>query len=1305
MHGMRNACFALFLLIAFLAFAGNALSANYVLDVNATGDNFEVGTADWNIFFQQNKGGTIYGVWDLNTDSKTDISSGDRTWPQRSSDSWSWTSSSSTWRADVNDTAAILNIDEQLQSRVKVHTYGALTNNALYDLNFNKTTTIYPTIGGIRAAVHMEFTDTNSGATNYGQFSHFVVGKSTGMVGYADNNTGNPAGSDWWHSIQRTDLNSDYDKNSVIASGYAKRAADSSFYNKKWDPDSQYIWTTTGNSGWNDSSGFSPQFQAGEMDYVNYMLYFSNTGELGAVNWGLQALPDENKIDYIMLDYRNPDNLFMSKGTTQGFDYNTAAYLLTADNNKVDFNICTNGIYNDHNNWDTNRYYPAFQINNYLAPTAPAMKINGVLKTAGVDYVSDVNDLGNYAVVVWLGALTGNDENAQFTIAQDLNAPAVTITSPSVGSSTAANSMNVKYWGIDVNSGIKKYYVQMDNLGWIDNNVNITRTFFGLAPGSHTAYVIAQDNADNNSTTATVTFTLTTVSPTIRHLDVNATGANFEVGTSDFNMFFNQYEGGCLSTIVDLNRDSAKKNLSSGSGSTVFDNWQISDGIVTRSESDDNGAALTLNEDLNSRVKITASGALTRWGPAGQSISGTSGQIYDLNYVKTTTIYPVIGGFRAAVHMEFTDTNSAATNSTFMIHRTQTPAGILYTYQDNNATGIFPSGDPSWWHARQRYDLNSDFDANTLLITGYPPQSSQTFWDGRWAPTDFATNWGTEGNVGWIDWDLASEFDAGEMDYLNYLLVLSDTKQFGQVMYPIQSAPDENLVDYYMLDYRNPDNLFMATGTSQGFDYNTGAYKVTASGNRVDFNISTNGIYNDHNNWDTNRYSPAFEIASYTASTRPLMRLNNVDLNEGIDFVADVNTVGQYAVVVWLGSLTADDQNAQLQIDDNFSAPIVSITSPANGSTTTSSSVTITYSAAGSTSGIDKYYVKKDSEDWVDNALNLTYTFGSLSNGAHIFYARAHDVSDENSNDASVAVTVAVLQNSGATGSVPESEEVIPPINRGGGGGTAPEPEIIKAERVLSIETSGSFAAEVGIPIRSLDEGAGAERKRLATGDDLSFKRSLVVEALWGENTIVKHSNSITLTAVNLSGEALHGVEIVEEIPKEVAKSAKTIVSGTPFHVVEEDPIIRFTLGDIPAGGEKSVTYDFNRSAVEGSITPAKFGRMRAPVALVGLDAGDACMGVFCNDYDACTADYCKEGKCVYDVLRDGTLCGAGFRCMGGKCIEAGVQATASAVAGTGEGTDAAGLQQIAVVVAAAIIVLGAAAILAFRRGKERQRK
>ncbi|MFH1225298.1 MAG: hypothetical protein V1676_05865 [Candidatus Diapherotrites archaeon] len=989
-----SAVFALFSLALLLAFAGNVFSANYVLDVNQTGDNFEVGTKDFNLFFEQYYGGGITKAVDLNRDGagKADfVTSAVGSWSVTyySLDPWVGIRDGLGGRLTDDDNGAQLWKAEGLDSRVQMKVTGALIDwdfsppGPKYDLNFAKTNTIYPVPGGIKIAVHLELTDTNSVATTYGRFSNCAGNPST-WIAYTDNNLSDPAGSEWWRARQRTTLGATSDANTVVVIGYAKRAADSKFYNKKFDPDSAGNWSAGGWYSWTDSA-LTEQFDAGETDYINYVIYIASTTELGRVQASPQEIPDENMIDYIMLDYRNPDNLFMNKGTTQGFDFNTGAYLITTDSNRVDFNMCTNGVMNDQNTWDTNRYYPAFQISDYNASTVPVMKVNGAAKTMGVDYVSDVNTTGKYAVVVWLGALTGNDENAQFTIATDLTAPTVSISSPSGGSSTAANSMNIVYSGSDANSAIKKYYVQMDSLGWVDNGMNITRKFFGLAPGSHTAYVIAVDTADNNSAQASVTFTLTAPEQIKKYLDVNATGQNFEAGTPDFNIFFLQNIGGSINKITDLNLDSATKtNFVNSTSTTYFEYWSITRVNGSSRTSDaDTSARLRKNEDLAARAKITSEGAITD----GSAVGG-----YDLNFTKTYSIYP---NKKVYVHTLLTDTNTGPTDYSSFRHVTRAKSGGTFSGIDNNDSS--PLTGDNHWHDVGRIDMNSDFDGNTIVGTGYDANSGITFYTHKWNPDyTYTTATGSNpGQGGYACNGLSPDFISGETDFINYLLVIANTKETGH------PEDGNNLFDAYFLDYRTPDRLFMITGTSQNFDSNVGAYKLTASSNTVDFNISTRVGATD-----VNRYKPAFEIANYTASNKPLLKHNGVLKNEGTDYIADVNTLGDYAVVVWMGDILTTDVNAEFTISSSFSGPTATISSPAAGSSTAANSMNIVYSASDANAGIKKYYVQMDSQGWIDNNLSITRKFFGLAPGSHTAYLIAVNDADLNSSTASVTFTL-----------------------------------------------------------------------------------------------------------------------------------------------------------------------------------------------------------------------------------------------------------------------------------------------------------
>jgi PGF-pre-PGF domain-containing protein len=120
--------------------------------------------------------------------------------------------------------------------------------------------------------------------------------------------------------------------------------------------------------------------------------------------------------------------------------------------------------------------------------------------------------------------------------------------------------------------------------------------------------------------------------------------------------------------------------------------------------------------------------------------------------------------------------------------------------------------------------------------------------------------------------------------------------------------------------------------------------------------------------------------------------LFNADGNYAIDFNA-LDNIGNWS----------DTNTIHVLIDKT--APSVSITSPADGSSQTSTTVLLEYSGSDANSGIAKYWVSNDGNTWIDNSTNLTYSFTSQS-GTNTYYVRATDNADNNSSDANVTVTI-----------------------------------------------------------------------------------------------------------------------------------------------------------------------------------------------------------------------------------------------------------------------------------------------------------
>ncbi len=91
--------------------------------------------------------------------------------------------------------------------------------------------------------------------------------------------------------------------------------------------------------------------------------------------------------------------------------------------------------------------------------------------------------------------------------------------------------------------------------------------------------------------------------------------------------------------------------------------------------------------------------------------------------------------------------------------------------------------------------------------------------------------------------------------------------------------------------------------------------------------------------------------------------------------------------------------------DADTTPPTVSITSPDDGATVTTSDVTVTWTGSDSGTGIDHYEVRIDSGSWTNVGTSTSHTFTGLSDGSHTVDVKAYDGAG-NTNTDSVTFTV-----------------------------------------------------------------------------------------------------------------------------------------------------------------------------------------------------------------------------------------------------------------------------------------------------------
>lgn len=422
-----------------------------VIDVNATAKNFQVTTIgwnnnpDWNIFFQQNTGGQATQLYDVNRMPTTNLALSTTGF-----DWWEWRRAKAPtgYKSENDDATARLLLREDLNSRVQIYTDSGLGATNV-DINVVTLNSIYPIgrtetgHGLVRWVVHKEFTDVNISETDYSIVAHALGTVLNDTNFYTDNNVSAPTDAERWRGAEYN--KGVADANEVFIVGYPGDYADNRinrFYNAKWNPVAASLWNIplpAGNTGrrtaWYDNA-LNPEFNAGEMDYINYVIFLADTNWFTSALLADNALLDENRIDYVLLDWRNPAEPFMQKGTFNilgdAWDENVGLYDLNAAvqldmNVQVDFNINTKGPHQPDGSWsdmstqDVNRYRPAFRVNNYTFATQPVVKINSQLGVYDTDYVCDVNSEANaqYAICVIYRDLTRPDQNMQIQIASN----------------------------------------------------------------------------------------------------------------------------------------------------------------------------------------------------------------------------------------------------------------------------------------------------------------------------------------------------------------------------------------------------------------------------------------------------------------------------------------------------------------------------------------------------------------------------------------------------------------------------------------------------------------------------------------------------------------------------------------------------------------------------------------------------------------------------------------------------------------------------------------------------------------------
>ncbi len=164
------------------------------------------------------------------------------------------------------------------------------------------------------------------------------------------------------------------------------------------------------------------------------------------------------------------------------------------------------------------------------------------------------------------------------------------------------------------------------------------------------------------------------------------------------------------------------------------------------------------------------------------------------------------------------------------------------------------------------------------------------------------------------------------------------------------------------------------------------------------------------------------------------------------------------------------------------------------------------------------------------------------------------------------------------------------------------------AQVEVRTEGTGSFTTKEysydSGKIRGLLKSAAVKDSLVASAEKLinenKPRRKLEITKSGG-----KYTATITVTLKN-TGSA-KGLQVIEVIPKSVASSARDITSEQEFTVIQNDPIIKFDLGEVAYNGEKSIAYVAGKGLTEAQArqVSAGFGSFAAPPIVLEGDVAN----------------------------------------------------------------------------------------------------
>jgi len=137
--------------------------------------------------------------------------------------------------------------------------------------------------------------------------------------------------------------------------------------------------------------------------------------------------------------------------------------------------------------------------------------------------------------------------------------------------------------------------------------------------------------------------------------------------------------------------------------------------------------------------------------------------------------------------------------------------------------------------------------------------------------------------------------------------------------------------------------------------------------------------------------------------------------------------------------------------------------------------------------------------------------------------------------------------------------------------------------------------------LNTLNNEIDTTNRRLATNEELNITRRI---ASAPSEINDGHTTTFSITFENTTNTTLENIEIIEFIPKEIIANASMITSNQPFTIIEEDPIIMFTISNLTTNTTTKINYTFNRTKNQGPLTQQQISTIKPPTIILPAPNG-----------------------------------------------------------------------------------------------------